>query len=317
MKQILPGTHQTAQRIPKISERFKMCSPQTRQHRQHQQPYQTPNQTHPLGLSSYAVRYAAAAGLDAAGFVAAVAEMGFQRALLCENIKLGDPAAVRRTAEDCGIQVELGIKGLSAPVLFAALDLCPKLGSDYLRVVVDVPAPGVSHPQWIEQTRELIRSALPRLHRDGIHLGIENHFDLTTKELVELVEAIADPAVGLIYDSTNHLGFIEKPEETLDYMLPYLSGVHLKDYIVFRVPGGHRIQGITLGDGLLDVDRIVRKIDEAHPTIPITLELSLLKPEVEQETPALLLAAEAEPIKISLERLLATLGRAGRCCPET
>ena len=122
----------------------------------------------------------------------------------------------------------------------------------------------------IRNATGILKEALPYCKEHNIRIGIENHFDLTSDDLVEIVRLIDDESVGLILDTTNCLGFIEKPSETLEKFGPYLFSVHLKDYLVEKVEAGYLVSGTVLGEGLLDCEQILKGCIKYNPDCNIT-----------------------------------------------
>lgn len=126
---------------------------------------------------------------------------------------------------------------------------------------------------WSQLVRSLVEIA-PVAHAAGVTLAVENHFNtmtLTARETVDLVEAVAHPAVGILYDQAN-LTFThsETWPEAVALQRGHIRHVHAKDLVfvdrdrpfsasaVATVAAEERaVRSRVVGDGELPWDRIL------------------------------------------------------------
>lgn len=273
------------------------------------------------GLGSFAFRYAI--GFDGftpprpMGSIEILEEahrLGFGGVQLCENLKytaLGKEELnrVKEKADHLGLFIELGMNSISIENLMKHLDIAKVLSSKFLRIVLgsNGPTPEVSQDDLKAKAVDAIRRVLPWYREQGIAIGIENHFDLPAGKLVEIVEEINDPGVGLILDTTNGLGFVEKPEETLQLFKGHIVSVHLKDYIIKKTEAGYMMTGMTLGEGRLDARYILDEVVKENPNLSVIMEMTTRRQDnqsVEQ-----VIVWEREVVKNSAERFFRYLGR--------
>lgn len=249
-----------------------------------------------IGIGSYSYRYAVGVDgfrpdrpMDVQGFLREAGRLGLRRIQLCENLQyVGLSAAelseVGGSARELGIVIEVGMRDLSRDNLARHLEIAERLSAPFLRVVLGKPSP-YKEPEpepLVEESIRVLSDAVPTLRRLGIKVGIENHFDLCPEDIVRVADAVNDPSVGLVFDTTNSLGFVRSPEETLRVMGPRLFSVHLKDYVVQKVEAGYLVRGVVLGEGWLDVDGILREALRFNPEIPIVLEMTIRRePEMD------------------------------------
>lgn len=244
-----------------------------------------------LCLSSYAYRYSTVIKDDKRrmsipGFMRRAADLGFRSVLLCENVRkpkwsADELRAICETAAEQNLGIELGLNGLSHETLKRDIELAEIMKSNSLRLVI-----GESFLEKYDSKAEqidVVNMELSRVESDlkraGIHLGIENHFDFTTQELVSIVNNFDKDVVGYIFDTSNCLGFLEKPEEALSQMNGRIYSAHLKDFTVIkREKIEYVIFGITIGQGKLDVRGILTSLIDNNPGIVVVLELSIPKP---------------------------------------
>jgi hypothetical protein len=109
----------------------------------------------------------------------------------------------------------------------------------------------------------------------GKVIGIENHQDFTSRELVALCEAFG-PAVGITYDTGNSFPVAEAPLDFTRVVAPYVRHIHLKDYNVQPTPEGFRLVRSALGDGAVPFKAIIEIIGQHRDEVTIGMELAAL-----------------------------------------
>ncbi|HSB78681.1 MAG TPA: TIM barrel protein, partial [Candidatus Methylomirabilis sp.] len=217
-----------------------------------------------LGLSSFAYRYAIgglvgsqAAPRRAVDVVSRAAALGLEVVQFCENLPLARLAGeeweeLLGVSRRLGVAIEVGTRGLEVSALLAHVDLAARAGSRALRLVLDATDPGV--------IIEVLRPVLERCQERHLLLAVENHFDLRSRQLVDLIRQLDDPWLGVCLDTANSIGHLEDPMETLGALGPYVAQVHLKDYAVEKAPLAYRIAGRILGQGWLDIPAVLKAV---------------------------------------------------------
>jgi sugar phosphate isomerase/epimerase len=107
----------------------------------------------------------------------------------------------------------------------------------------------------------------------GIDVGIENHQDICSSELLWLCEQVDSPAFGVVMDCGNALAVGEQPGAFADRVMPYLKHVHLKDYVVHPSPSGWRFVRCPLGAGVVDFPDLIGRFDAGAPGVMGCIEL--------------------------------------------
>ena len=174
-------------------------------------------------------------------------------------------------------------KGLNSPdvefrqAAMAELDHCLSLASELGASIVRIFAGAKVAPEdksaalrrFIESSQKLGDKALSL----GLDLCIENHMDtmaLSAAETVEVVEATAHPAFGIVYDQGN-LDFMRAEAFPLGLELqrPMIRHVHVKD---FRWESDGRRTAAVVGAGILPWNLILRSLDSSGYNRFLTLE---------------------------------------------
>lgn len=277
-----------------------------------------------IGIGSFAYRYAIGFQdctppnpMTVFDFLTAAHRLGLKRVQLCENLAYASFShkqfqAIRTLAEQLGISIELGMRDITKDNLEKHLEIADLLSSHFLRVVLGKN--GLykeKQPETLtQQAIEVFHDAIPTLKSLDVTIGIENHFDVTTEYLVNVVEEVNDRHAGLIFDTTNCLGFIRTPEETLKMLGPHLVSVHLKDYFAHKVEAGYLIRGTVLGEGWLDLEGILRSVLAYNPKASLILEMTI-RCEPEQRIDDIILW-EKQAIEQSVSNLHSMLQRIKR-----
>ena len=115
-----------------------------------------------------------------------------------------------------------------------------------------VNAPG--HQPTIAEAEELLRVALPGYTAAGVTLALETYEQVSSTDLVKIVEAIGSDTLGICLDPANSVAALELPMDVVARTADYVKNWHVKDFAFTRRGGwvGFTLEGAALGTGLLD-----------------------------------------------------------------
>lgn len=125
----------------------------------------------------------------------------------------------------------------------------------------------------VDQASKALTLVKPVLEAFGMNLAIENHKDLRTKELVALLERVDSRYIGVCVDTGNSIALLEDPMETVESLAPWAFSIHLKDMAVEEYADGFLLSEVPLGQGFLDLRRMVNLLRQARPEIRFSLEM--------------------------------------------
>lgn len=108
----------------------------------------------------------------------------------------------------------------------------------------------------------------------GIHINIETHEEITSFEVVRLVEACGPDAFGIVYDTNNGLQRLEHPIWVAKRVAPYTRQTHFKDAGLVFNGRTAAMQGRPCGQGVVDYTAILKILAAAQPELNITIENS-------------------------------------------
>ncbi len=236
-----------------------------------------------LGLSSYALAWAVGvpgyppeSPLDVFGFVRVAAQHGFGLVQIADNLPLAGLSAdelkeLKKLTRASGLEVEVGTRGIHDGNLERYLELAQFFGSSLLRVVVD----SSNHHPSPDEVVATVKPLLPLFKRAGVTLAIENHDRFSAGTLAHIVTALDSPSVGICLDTVNSFGALEGPETVLETLGPFVVNLHVKDFAVRRAEHnmGFAIFGTPAGQGLLDVPKLVRRLQALGREFNAILEL--------------------------------------------
>jgi sugar phosphate isomerase/epimerase len=104
-------------------------------------------------------------------------------------------------------------------------------------------------------------------------LGIENHKDWRVDEQVALLKHYDSEYLGVSLDTGNNLSILDDPMETVEALAPYTFNVHLKDIALEETDDGFSMSEVALGDGMLDLPRMVKVVQSARKDVRFSLEM--------------------------------------------
>ena len=133
--------------------------------------------------------------------------------------------------------------------------------------------------EFSEQSLRSLRMAKDVLQANqSVRLAVENHKDWRTDELVALLKKLDSDQIGACVDTGNSIALLEDPMETVEALAPWAFSTHLKDMGVEEYPDGFLLAEVPLGEGFLDLPKIVKTLRAAHPEVRFNLEMMTRDP---------------------------------------
>jgi 3-oxoisoapionate decarboxylase len=118
-----------------------------------------------------------------------------------------------------------------------------------------------------------IAAAIPIVEQHRMPLGIENHKDWRVDQQVALLQQYSSEYLGVTLDTNNNMSLLDDPMETVEKLAPYTFNVHLKDTAVEEYEHGFLLSEVPIGDGMLDMKRMVDTVRRARPDVHFSLEM--------------------------------------------
>jgi len=165
---------------------------------------------------------------------------------------------VRDQAASLGIKIEIGTRGVDPDHLLLYLSLALELDAVLIRTLTNTLE---SQPS-LEQAEQWIREVLPEFESNGVTLGLENYEKHSCFALASLVRRLDSKRVGICLDTVNSLGALEPPEGVVKTLAPLTVNLHIKDFVIERVPYkmGFVVSGAPAGSGRLDIPWLLKQM---------------------------------------------------------
>ncbi|MFP4562914.1 MAG: sugar phosphate isomerase/epimerase family protein [Spirochaetia bacterium] len=241
-----------------------------------------------VGLGSYALDWSIGVpGLEPRDPMDAAAVLDFARSEEISVVQIADNlplhtsspeerAKLKNKADQSGIAVEVGIRGIQPENLARYIPIAGEFGSPILRAVIDAQD---FHPS-IPEIVEIIRDAAPLLERHGAVLALENHDRFKAREFVRIIRESGggtprEAPVGICLDTVNSFGALEGPDVVIETLIDYVVSLHVKDFTIYRPSHnmGFILEGTPAGEGMLDIPGIIGMLGERDIDCNAVLEL--------------------------------------------
>ena len=215
--------------------------------------------------------------------------------LVLDGIQI-DPMHLERTDPDYlaqivayagerNLYIEYGTTGIEAGHLLEQLRIAHALGSPILRTYIGFnPREVADVQQEVTYALAQLEQVKPRAEEYHIKIAIENHCDLKTDELLDLVQRANSPFIGVCVDLGNFMIHLENPTEAVRRLAPYIYSTHFKDYASEMMNWGFKTFGVPLGKGSIDLKAIADILINESKLDRIKLELPVEKEATEAAT---------------------------------
>lgn len=219
-----------------------------------------------IGIDSFSYQISLAAGTyDVFRTLDSIAGLGLSGIQLNINgpsgrFLGGDPSdaahlrAVRTALKERGLFAEIGGARTEPEAVERQLRLCAEIGAGVLRTLLVFEG---SLESTLEKARRDLEQSLPLAAELGVRIALENHEDVTAKELLTCLEHINDPWLGACLDTGNDLSLYGDPVESVRLLAPWAATTHIKDQKLVRLGGAIYSVGVPLGEGDVDLATIV------------------------------------------------------------
>ena len=246
-----------------------------------------------LGIDSFSMRWQ---GWDAFQILDYAAKLGLDNVHFSERRHFAslDEEYLRKLkqhADNLGISIEVGMLsfnkhanafnkelGTGEQQLEEMARAAKIVGSPVVRCVLGFQADRlgtVPFDQHIEECVRTLRAAGPVARECGVRYAIENHggVDLLARELRALIEAAGTDIAGACLDTGNPVYGGEDPVLSTEVLGEHVISSHVRDTRVWAVEDGAMAQWVPVGQGNMDMKRIVEIMEEKAPNAPVDLEI--------------------------------------------
>jgi sugar phosphate isomerase/epimerase len=131
--------------------------------------------------------------------------------------------------------------------------------------------------EFVARSKDGIRRMVALAERVRLPVAMENHKDWTGDELAALMKEYSSEYLGVCLDFGNNLSLLDDPYEVVEAVAPYTIATHMKDSRVSMSstagPKGLLLGDVVLGDGVLDIARILELLRKGGRNPKLSLEM--------------------------------------------
>jgi sugar phosphate isomerase/epimerase len=157
------------------------------------------------------------------------------------------------------------------------------IGADVMRVVgSSLRFRFEPHGPQLEKLTRMFSSAAAIAAKAGVKLALENHIDYNSAEILQLLQDVNSPNLGVNFDSGNFLRVLDDPVEAMRKLAPHVLATHIKDLRPVRgVPADawHFFSCVPTGDGLILNEELARILSAHRYQGFLAVEIDFLHPD--------------------------------------
>lgn len=251
-----------------------------------------------VGVDS--TKYPGAGAHDAAWLLDEVAREGldgvFLRSVreLSPTLDEGEMRDIAARARALGLRIEAGIGKVNPFSTPEAPEIRALGGGDYRRAMermIEAAAEAGIHELWtalcnyqfdlahfgvfafdrfrtdvawsdqLDATVAFLRLLAPALRAHGSHLNVETHEEITTFELLRIVEAVGPDVIGITFDPANVVVRGEEPVAAARCVAPHVRATHIRDVALVATADGFARFLMPVGEGVIDWPALLGALD--------------------------------------------------------
>lgn len=135
--------------------------------------------------------------------------------------------------------------------------------------------------EFVARSKDGIRRMVTLAERARMPVALENHKDWTGEEMAALMKEYSSEYLGVCLDFGNNLSLLDDPYDVIERLAPYTISTHMKDSRVSLGPAGGALgspkclllDDVVLGDGVLDIARILEQLRKGGRKPKLSLEM--------------------------------------------
>lgn len=164
---------------------------------------------------------------------------------------------------------------------------------------------------WEDQllaTEKFMKILAPILRNHGSRVNLETHEEITSHEILRIIDTVGEDVVGVAFDTANNLTCGEDPLAIARRIAPYCHQTHAKDAILFFSENGVIRQVRPCGTGVLNWKKILPILHGHNPGLNLNIEdhkgfmmVDLFSEEWRSFYPDLNLAEMGELVRLARE----------------
>lgn len=130
----------------------------------------------------------------------------------------------------------------------------------------------VTWEEQLQATTRFLKRLAPVLRDAGARINLETHEEITSYEVLRMIEEVGDDVLGVAFDTANVLSRAEDPVAVAKRAAPYIHQMHAKDGILYFSENGLVRQLKASGQGIVDYKTIFAEIGKVNPGLHVQVE---------------------------------------------
>jgi sugar phosphate isomerase/epimerase len=167
--------------------------------------------------------------------------------------------------------------------MIANIEHAKNIGASVMRVVgSSLMYRNQPHQPQIERLAAMFRKAVRVAETHGVRLAVENHIDFTADEMLQLIEAVNSPHLGINFDTGNFVRLLDDPIKGMEKLAGYVYATHIKDLKVQKGVAADEwyfFSSTPVGDGIVDNLKLVRLLADVGYRGFLAVEIDFLHPD--------------------------------------
>ena len=138
------------------------------------------------------------------------------------------------------------------------------------------------HQEQIRRLVNMFKDAVEVAEDFDVKMAVENHIDFTGDEILQLLEEVGSPCLGLNFDTGNFARLLDDPIKAMKKLARYTLATHIKDLKVnpeAAVDDWYFFSTTPVGDGFIDNYKLARLLKDAGYGGFLAMELDFLHPD--------------------------------------
>jgi sugar phosphate isomerase/epimerase len=180
-----------------------------------------------------------------------------------------------------------GLEGGRSPKAFdemmASFDHAKAVGADVMKVTgASLMFRNEPHGPMLERLTKQLSEAVKVAEKYNIRMAVENHIDFIPEEMLQLIENVNSPFLGMNFDSGNFLRLLSDPVKGMQKLAKYVLSTHIKDLKPIKgvsVDEWYFFACTPVGDGLVDNQALARLLKENAYKGFLAVEIDFLHPD--------------------------------------
>jgi len=174
--------------------------------------------------------------------------------------------------------------------MLGSLKHAQRVGAGVMRVVGSSLAFRFeNHQDQIKRLVGMFKEAVKPAADHNVRLAVENHIDFTAQEILQLLQEVGSPYLGLNFDTGNFARLLDDPVKGMEKLAPQVLATHIKDLKInprAAADDWYFFSTTPVGDGFIDNLKLARLLKQANFQGFLAVELDFLHPDYSDEDQA-------------------------------